>query len=68
MIQLPVKEDFIFSTAVRPLWFLKRPHLDILQIYGDYGFFLPGVDFPGTRQNKPNKNAYKNYQVGMELE
>ena len=50
------------------LWFLKRPHLDILQIYGDYGFFLPGVDFPGTRQNKPNKNAYKNYQVGMELE
>lgn len=66
--RLPVRDDFIFSTAVRPLHFLKNPKWDILQVYGEIGFFFPGVDFLGTRQNKSNRNAYMNYQGGVELE
>lgn len=66
--QLPVRDDFVFSAAVRPLYFLKKPKWDILQVYGDLGFFFPGVDFLGRRQNKPHKNAYMNYQGGVELE
>ena len=66
--QLPVRDDFIFSTAVRPLHFLGNPQWDILQVYGEVGFFFPGVDFLGTRQNKSNRNAYMNYQGGIELE
>ena len=66
--QLPVRDDFIFSTAVRPLYFLGDDHWDILQVYGEIGFFYPGVDFLGTRQNKPHKHAFMNYQGGVELE
>lgn len=66
--QLPVRDDFILSAAMRPLYFLKNPQWDILQVYGDFGFFLPGVDFMGTRQNKPNRDAWLNLQGGMELE
>ncbi len=68
LTQLPVRDDFILSAAIRPLWFLNKPQLDILMIYGDFGFFMPGVDFLGTRQNKPHKHAYYNYQGGAELE
>ena len=66
--QLPVRDDFIFSTAVRPLYFLNNPHWDILQVYADIGYFFPGTDFLGRRQNKPHRNAYMNYQGGVELE
>lgn len=66
--QLPVRDDFIISAAARPLYFLKNPKWDILQVYGEVGYFFPGVDFLGSRQNKPNKNAYMNYQGGVELE
>ncbi|MBN1133056.1 MAG: hypothetical protein JXR52_13045 [Bacteroidales bacterium] len=66
--QLPVRDAFILSAAVRPLWFLKNPQWDILAVYGDFGFFLPGVDFMGTRQNKPHRSAYLNLQGGTELE
>lgn len=66
--QLPVRDDFILSAAVKPLYFLNRPELDILKVYGDFGFFLPGVDFMGTRQNKPHSNAYFSFQGGAELE
>ncbi|MFA9389896.1 MAG: hypothetical protein ACERKD_08805 [Prolixibacteraceae bacterium] len=66
--QLPVRDDFILSAAVKPLYFLGNPKLDILQVYGDFGFFLPGVDFMGRRQNKPNRTAYLNLQGGAELE
>lgn len=66
--QLPVRDDFILSAAVKPLYFLGNPRLNMLQIYGDLGFFLPGVDFMGTRQNKPNRTAYMNYQGGVEIE
>jgi len=66
--QLPVRDDFIFSAAARPLFFLKDRHLDILQVYGDFGFFMPGADFMGDRQNKPNADAWLNLQGGMELE
>ncbi|MCK5537653.1 MAG: hypothetical protein KAI79_12560 [Bacteroidales bacterium] len=68
MTQLPVRDDFIFSTAVRPLYFLRNPKWDILNVYGDFGFFMPGVDFMGKRQNKPNMFAYINLQAGAELE
>lgn len=66
--QLPVRDDFILSAAMRPLWFLQNPQWDILQVYGDFGFFLPGKDFMGTRQNKPNADAWLNLQGGMEIE
>ncbi len=66
--QLPVRDDFIISAAVKPLYFLGVPSLNILQIYGDFGFFMPGVDFLGNRQNKPNRTAYMNYQGGAEVE
>lgn len=66
--QLPVRDDFFISAAVKPLYFLGNPRLNILQVYGDFGFFLPGVDFLGNRQNKPNRTAYMNYQGGIELE
>lgn len=68
IMQLPVRDDFIFSTAVRPLYFLKDARWDILQVYAEVGFFAPGVDFLGTRQNKPHRNARMNYQGGVELE
>ena len=66
--QLPVRDDMILSAAARPLWFLGDPRWDILQVYGDFGFFLPGGDFLGTRQNKPYRDAWLNLQGGMELE
>jgi hypothetical protein len=65
---LPVRDDFILMVAIRPLWFLHNPQLDILQIYGDFGFFVPGLDFMGTRSNKPHYEAYLNFQGGAELE
>lgn len=68
LMQLPVRDDFILSAAVKPLYFLKNPRLNILQIYGDFGFFLPGADFLGTRQNKPHRNAILNLQGGAEIE
>lgn len=68
IMQLPVRDDFIISTAVRPLYFLKNPEWDILQVYGEVGYFFPGTDFLGRRQNKPHRNAYMNYQGGVELE
>lgn len=66
--QLPVRDDMVLSAAVRPLYFLGKPAWDILQVYGDFGFFLPGVDFLGSRQNKPNQGAYLHFQGGIELE
>lgn len=64
----PVRDDFIVSAAVRPLWFLKNPDLDILMVYGEFGFFVPGSDFMGGRQNKPHADAWFNFQGGAELE
>lgn len=66
--QLPVRDDFILSAAAKPLYFLGNEQLNILQVYGDFGFFLPGVDFMGGRQNKPNREAYLNFQGGAEVE
>lgn len=66
--QLPVRDDFFLSAAIKPLYFLGDPSLNILQLYGDFGFFLPGADFMGGRQNKPNRNAFLNFQGGAELE
>ncbi len=68
LMQLPVRDDFIFSAAVEPLHFLKKSTTNMVRVYGDLGFFWPGVDFLGTRQNKPNKHAFMNYQAGMEGE
>ncbi len=68
LYQLPVRDDFILSASVKPLYFLHNPEWNILHVYGDFGFFLPGRDFLGERQNKPNKEAYLNFQGGAELE
>lgn len=68
MTALPVRDDFILMAAVRPLWFLHNPQWDILQVYGDFGFYLPGADFMGGRSNKPHYEAYLNLQGGAELE
>lgn len=66
--QLPVRDDFIFSAAVKPLYFTGIEKWEALQVYGDFGFFWPGVDFLGTRQNKPHKHAWFNIQGGVESE
>ena len=67
--QLPVRDDFILSAAVRPLHFVKGfSKKDLIMVYGDFGFFLPGKDFMGTRQNKPNRTAWLNLQTGAEVE
>lgn len=66
--QLPVRDDMVLSAAVKPLYFLGKTEWDIVQVYGDFGFFLPGVDFLGERQNKPNYEAYLHFQGGIELE
>lgn len=68
VLQLPVRDDFILSAAVKPLYFLGKERLNILQVYGDFGFFMPGVDFMGSRQNKPHRDGYLNVQGGMEIE
>jgi hypothetical protein len=68
IMQLPVRDDFILSAAVKPLWFTGNPRLNFLQIYGDFGGFWPGVDFMGTRQNKPHKHGWLNLQAGAEIE
>jgi hypothetical protein len=66
--QLPVRDDMVLSAAIRPLYFLGDPRWDFLQVYGDFGFFLPGADFLGSRQNKPNQGAYLHFQGGAEVE
>ncbi|MFZ5941003.1 MAG: hypothetical protein ACOYXB_10570 [Bacteroidota bacterium] len=66
--QLPVRDDFILSAAVKPFRLLGLSQPDLLQVYGDFGFFLPGSDFMGERQNKPHFDAYLNLQAGAELE
>ncbi len=68
LMQLPVRDDFILSAAAKPLYFLGKEQWNILQVYGDFGFFLPGKDFMGGRQNKSNRDAYLNLQGGMEVE
>lgn len=68
IFQLPVRDDFILSAAAKPLYFLGREELNILNIYGDFGFFMPGSDFMGGRQNKSNYDAYLSVQGGMEVE
>lgn len=66
--QLPVRDDFILSAALKPLYFTGFTQKDMLQVYGDFGFYLPGADFMGGRQNKPHYDAYLNLQAGAELE
>jgi hypothetical protein len=66
--QLPVRDDFILSAAAKPLYFLGNKDLNILQVYGEFGFFMPGTDFMGGRQNKSNAEAYLNLQGGAEIE
>ena len=68
ILQLPVRDDFILSAAVKPLYFLGNERLNILQVYGDFGFYMPGKDFMGGRQNKPHRDAYLSVQGGMEVE
>lgn len=63
-----VNDDFRFCVAAKPLYFLGRPDLDILTIYGEVGYFDPGGDFLGERQSKPHTYAYMNYLAGFDLE
>lgn len=66
--QLPVRDDFILSAAAKPLYFLGNEKWNVLQVYGDFGFFWPGGDFLGRRQNKPHREAWINLQGGIEGE
>jgi hypothetical protein len=68
ILQLPVRDQFILSAAAKPLYFLGNERLNILQVYGDFGFYTPGKDFMGSRQNKPHRDAYLSLQGGMEVE
>jgi hypothetical protein len=64
----PVQDDLRWALSLRPLWFLHRPNLDILRVYGEVGYFDPGSDFLGARKSWPNQYAYMNYMAGAELE
>lgn len=68
MFNLYVRDDVVFSAAMKPLYFLGKPDLNILQIYGDISTFIPGEGKLGKRQNKPNTHAYYVFQGGVELE
>lgn len=68
ILQLPVRDDFIFSASAKPLYLLGVKQWNMLHVYGDFGFFMPGSDFMGGRQNKPNRDAYLNLQGGAEWE
>lgn len=63
-----VRDDYNISLAYKPLLHLIHENFDFLQIYGDFIFFWPGVDFLGERLNKPERYAYLGYQGGIELE
>ena len=63
-----VQDDLRVGAAFRPMWFLGRPELDILMLYGEVGWFDPGSDFLGPRKSWPNQYAYMNYLAGIELE
>ncbi len=39
-----------------------------MKIYGEIGYFDPGIDFLGARKSWPNAYAYMNYMGGAELE
>jgi len=64
----PVMDDFRFGAAVRPLQPFVRSRLDILQVYGEVGYFDPGSDFLGPRKSWPNDYAYMNFLAGVEME
>jgi len=66
--QLPVRDDFILSAAFSPFYLTGSTQPELLRVYGDFGFYLPGADFMGGRQNKPHYDAYLNLQAGAELE
>ena len=68
ILQLPVRDQFTLSAAAKPLYFLGNERLNILQVYGDFGFYTPGKDFMGGRQNQPHRDAYLSLQGGMEVE
>jgi len=68
ILQLPVRDDFILSAAAKPVYFFNRSRMDMVQVYGDFGFYMPGKDFMGGRQNKSNRDAYLNLQAGAEFE
>jgi hypothetical protein len=68
ILQLPVRDDFILSASAKPLYLLGVKQWNMLHVYGDFGFFMPGSDFMGGRQNKPNRDAYLNFQGGAEWE
>jgi hypothetical protein len=66
--QGPTMDDLRWAVSLRPLWFLHRPGLDIMRVYGEVGYFDPGGDFLGMRKSMPNPFAYMNYMGGAELE
>jgi len=68
MFNLYVRDDVVLSAAVRPLYFLGKPELDILQVYTDLNAYIPGKGITGVRQNKPNTQARYIFQGGAELE
>jgi len=68
MYNFYVRDDFVLSAAIKPLYFLRIPELNILQLYGDFYAYIPGEGKLGPRQNKPNSESYYIFQGGAELE
>ncbi len=66
-----VRDDYVVSAMIEPLFILQPvfPQIArILRVYGDYSLYLPGSDLLGFRQLTPSHYAYEWYQYGMELE
>ncbi len=68
MFNLYVRDDVMFSAAIKPLYFTGRPVLNFLQVYSDFSAYIPGEGKIGVRQNKPNTQAYFIFQGGAEIE
>ncbi len=66
-----VRDDYVVSAMVEPLYFLEplAPELArTLRVYGDFSSYIPGSDLLGWRNLTPSKYAYIWYQYGAEIE
>lgn len=66
-----VRDDYMLSAIIEPLFFLNKFSPLIaksLRVYGDYTFHIPGESFLGRRSNSPTVQTFDWYQYGAELE
>jgi len=65
-----VRDDYILSADILPLYFLKNINKNIansLKVYGDFIYYNPAESFLGGDSNSVVEHAYIWYQYGAEL-